>query len=65
MHRRDLDFIASTIKGMPSHSDTLRAHRDAAAAQFARALAKASPSFDAARFLKACGVSLNPAEVVA
>lgn len=57
MTRKDFELIAKTIKtqhGAPWHEGTAKA--------FADALEKHSgnSSFDKARFLKACGVAVQP-----
>lgn len=50
-------FIADTIKGMPSHSASLRSAKISVANSFADALAATNEKFNRDLFLKACGVS--------
>jgi hypothetical protein len=55
MTKKDFQFIADTIKGMPSFTNSLRAARRSAALAFADSLATTNPRFDRARFLQATG----------
>lgn len=54
MTKKDFEFIAAVIAGMPDHAATLRAQKDSCARAFAEALAKENPKFNARLFLKAC-----------
>ena len=57
MSRGHFQFIADTIKGMPSHSVSLRSAKMSVANSFADALAATNEKFNRDLFLKACGVS--------
>jgi len=55
MTKKDFQLIADTIKGMPSHSASLRSARRSAALAFADSLAITNPRFNRERFLQATG----------
>ena len=52
--RRHYEFIARTIREMPSFAPSLRAQQESCASSFANALAGANPNFDSGKFLEAC-----------
>lgn len=56
MTKKDFEFIARVIAGMPDHAPTLRAQKASCARAFADALEKENPKFNTALFLKACNL---------
>ncbi len=56
MQRRHFELIAEIIHNMPSFAASLRTQRESCAHAFADGLRASNPSFNRARFLKACGV---------
>lgn len=51
MTPRHFEFIASTIRNMPTFAASLRTQRESCAAAFADALAKTHSNFDRDRFI--------------
>ena len=54
MTRKDFQFIADVIAGMPRHSTSLRAQRVSCARSFADKLGQRNPRFNRTKFMQAC-----------
>lgn len=59
LQHRHFAFIADVIRNMPSHAATLRTQKRSCALSFADACGRSNPRFNRARFLTACGETID------